>query len=284
MSQKSILITGATGNIGRPLVRLLQAAGAAVIAGSPSGESVEGAPGRVVDFNDPSAMKTAFADVATLFLLFPLVPQKVALARNAVAAAKAAGVGHILRSSAAGADQNSPLAVGKLQGEIDQIVIDSGIPFTLVRPNGFMQNYVNYYAGMLKAGTLYASHGEARVSFIDVRDIADVDAAILLNPAAHVGKIYTVTGPEALGHHDAVHLVAAAIGRPVIYVPVPEEVAVKSMTDMGMDPWTINIMSSLNQGIAAGNSAAVSRDVQTITGHPSRTFATFVRDNVAAWQ
>ena len=284
MSEPVILVTGATGNIGRALVQRLSSAGARVIAGSPSGESVAGAPGRVVRFDDPASLKTAFEGVERLFLLLPLVPGKVELARNAVDAAKAAGVRFLLRSSGAGADPQSPVAVARLQGEIDQLVIDSGIDHALVRPNSFMQNFIQFYGGMIKAGTVYLSHADGRSSFIDVADIAAVDAAILQDPQAHVGNAYTVTGPQALSAREALDAIGAEIGRRIDYVPVPEEAAVASMKQMGMDDWTVGILSSLNQVIANGWAAEVSPAVQQITGRAPRSFAQFVSDNVAAWR
>jgi uncharacterized protein YbjT (DUF2867 family) len=284
MTQNTILVTGATGNIGRPLVALLKASGATLIAGSPSGAPVDGVPGRRLDFNDAASLDAAFAGIDTLFLLLPLVPNKLELARQAVNAAKAAGITHILRSSGAGADPGSPVAIAALQGRIDQLVIGSGLAYTLVRPNGFMQNYVNFYGGMIKAGTLYLSHGAASASFVDVRDIAAVDAAILRNPAAHAGKVYTLTGPQAVTHDEAMRMVSAAIGRPVRYVPVTEAAAVQSMKEMGMDDWTIAIMSSLNQVIAAGYAAGVSSDVQALTGRAPRTLAAFVAEQAGSWR
>lgn len=284
MSQPTILVTGATGNIGRALIQRLMSAGATVIAGSPRGESVAGAPGRVVKFEDPASLKQAFDGVDRLFLLLPLVPGKIELARNAVNAAKAAGVRFVLRSSGAGADPNSPMALARLQGEIDRIVMDSGIDYALVRPNSFMQNFIHYYGSMIKGGTVYLSHADGKSSFIDVADIAAVDAAILLNPQAHIGKAYTVTGPQAVSAREALDLIGAQIGRRIDYVAVPEDAAVASMKQMGMDEWTIGILSSLNQIIAAGWAAEVSPAVQEITGQAPRSFAQFATDNAAAWR
>lgn len=284
MNASTLLVTGATGNIGRALVPLLQNAGAKVIAGSRSGEAVNGAPGRVIDYNDRAALEAAFQDVDTLFLLFPLVPNKRELARNAVAAARAAGVKHIVRSSGAGADPHASGSLVRLQGEIDQIVLDSGIPSTLVRPSNFMQNWVAYFAGMVKSGTVYLSLAEGKTAFIDVRDIAAVDAAILLNPAAHAGKAYTVTGPEALGVTEVLAEINRATGSKAVYVPVPEAAAEASMKSMGMDDWAIDVMSSLNQATAAGATAQVTTDVERITGRKPRSFADFVRDHADAWR
>ena len=104
-----ILVTGASGNIGRELVKQLQARGAdfAVMTSKP-GSTPSGVPSVQGDFTRPDTLPAAFASVDTLFLLFPLTPGMDAMARNAVAAAKAAGVRHIVRSSGAGADSASP--------------------------------------------------------------------------------------------------------------------------------------------------------------------------------
>jgi uncharacterized protein YbjT (DUF2867 family) len=279
----TILVTGASGNIGRPLVQQLKAAGTTVIAGSSSGKSVDGVPSRHVDFGNLSSLQTAFAGVDTLFLLLPLVPNKVALAKNAIAAAKAAGVKHIVRSSGAGADPEAGFALPKLQGEIDQLIIDSGIAYTLVRPATFMQNFATYFAGMIQGGALYLPQGEGRVSFIDVRDIAAVNATILQNPAAHAGKVYTLTGATAVSNADVVKAIGDAIGKTVSYVAVPDEAAVASMKGMGMDDWSIAQMMSLHQLTAAGYAAGTSDTVRQFIGREPIGFAQFVADHKSAW-
>jgi uncharacterized protein YbjT (DUF2867 family) len=279
-----ILITGASGTIGRELVQQLKDAGATVIAGSSSGKTMAGVASRHVDFNEPASLATAFAGIDTLFLLLPLQADMVTLARNAVAAAKAAGVKHIVRSSGAGADPASPFAIARVQGEIDQLVIDSGIAYTLTRPNSFMQNYVNFYGGMLRGGALYLPQGEGKLSLIDARDIAAVNAAILLQPAAHADKVYTLTGGEALSNADVARFASEVTGKPVVYVPVSDEAGIAAMREMGMDAWTVEVMMSLNKVIQAGYAAGVSADVQAITGKAPRRFADFARESVAAWQ
>jgi uncharacterized protein YbjT (DUF2867 family) len=279
----TILITAASGNIGRELVQQLKAAGASVIAGSSSGKAVEGVPSRHVDFNNTAVLQAAFAGIDTLFLLLPLVPNKVALAKNAIAAAKAAGVTHIVRSSGAGADPASGYALMQLQGEIDQLVIASGIPYTLVRPATFMQNFATYFAGMIKGGALYLPQAEGRVSFIDVRDIAAVLAAIVQNPSGHAGQAYTITGGAALSNAEAVKLISDAIGKTVNYVAVPDAAAIESMKGMGMDDWSIGQMMSLHQFTAQGLASGTTDTVRQITGREPRRFADFVNDNKRAW-
>lgn len=281
--KETILVTGATGNIGRAVLASLKASGANVIAGSRSGNPVGDVLGRKVDFNDPTQLAGAFKGVDSLFLVFPLESNKITLATNAISAAKAAGVKHIVRSSGAGADAQSPVALAKLQGTIDQLVINSGVPTTLLLPNSFMQNWITYYAGMIKAGALYLSHADGKISSVDVRDIADVAAAILLNPLPHSGKSYTLTGPQALSAPECLAQIAKASGRVAQYVPVAESAAVDAMKKMGMDDWSIAMLSSLNQIIAAGYASGISTDVETVTGKPARTFSAFAHDHADAW-
>lgn len=284
MQQHSILVTGATGNIGHALVPLLQDGSAKVIAGSRGGDSVGGAAGRVIDFENPASLEAAFEGIHTAFLLFPLVPQKLQLARNAVAAARAAGVKHLVRSSGAGADPHSHYSLAKLQGEIDQVVLDSGIPATLLRPSTFMQNWVAYHAGMVKGGTVYLPLADGATAYVDVADIAAAAAAVLREPAPHAGQAYVLTGPAALGAAEAVAAINAASGSAARYVPVPESAAVESMASMGMDTWSIDMLTSLNRATAQGHTAQMTGDVARLTGRTPGTFADFARRHADAWR
>ena len=281
-----ILVTGASGNIGRELVKQLQARGAdfAVMTSKP-GSTPSGVPSVQGDFTRPDTLPAAFASVDTLFLLFPLTPGMDAMARNAVAAAKAAGVRHIVRSSGAGADSASAASIARAQGEIDDIVARSGIPFTLLRPTVFMQNTVNLYADTIKAaGAIYAPRGNGAVAVVDVRDIAEAAAAILTHPAAHAGAVYTLTGSEALTDAQIAATIGRAVGCDIKYVDVPEQTAVDAMTGMGYPPPVIDWLMSLNYVIKRGWAAGVSSDVQTLTGHPPRRFEDFAREHAVAWR
>lgn len=279
----TILVTGATGNIGRELVRTLHAAGADVLAGSTRGVDVEGVPGRRVDFTDTATLTDAFHNIDRLFLLFPLVPDKLDLARNAVEAARAAGVRYILRSSGAGADTGSPVALSRLQGEVDAVIAGSGIDWTVIRPSNFMQNIITLFGGMVRSGTLYLPHADGRSGYIDVRDIAGAAAAILSDPAPHAGRAYPLTGPEALSVGDIAAQLSAALGRDIRYVPVDEDSAVAAMRERGSDPWMIAMITSLNRAIAGGDLAGLTDDARRLLGREPRRFADFAREHAGAW-
>ena len=153
---------------------------------------------RIASCNDVDALTRPFEGEDTLFLLLPLVENKLALAANAAVAAQRAGVKHIVRSSGAGADPASAFALPRLQGKVDELIAATGIATTFIRPAAFMQNFSTWMAGQVRAGTEYAAHGDAAQSLVDTRDIAAVVAHVLQKPELHAGKIYTVTGGQAL--------------------------------------------------------------------------------------
>jgi uncharacterized protein YbjT (DUF2867 family) len=284
MSQR-ILVTGATGNIGSELVRALQQRKADfAVMTSRSGRSVPGVLSVEGDFADPASLERAFSGFDVLFLLLPLVPNKVELARNAVLAAKAAGVRHIVRSSGAGADAASPVAIAKLQGTIDELVQASGLQWTLLRPSFFMQNWVNYNAGQVKAGAFHAPQGNGAISVVDVRDIAEGAAAVLTDPAAHAGRIYTLTGGEALTNAQMVAAIGEAAGHRVDYIDVPESAARDAMLGIGMPEVVVEWFMSLNHVVKQGWAGGLTDDVKTLTGHAPRRFVDFVRENAPAFR
>lgn len=281
----TILVTGATGNVGRALVECLQKTppSASVIAASPSGQSVAGTPGRVLNLLNPDSAQAAMKGVRRLFLLTPAHPEMEAMTAHAVRAAKAAGVHHIVRVSGAGADPTSEVAIARLQGRCDQIVIDSGIAYTLLRPKNFMQNFTTFLRDMIRAGTVYSSQGDGRVPFIDGRDIAAVAARVLQEPQVHAGKAYTLTGPHALTNAGALAVIAQQIGRPIQLMDISEEQAVEGMRQAGMPEPLVQAMSSLNRIIATGWVTQVTDDVPRLLGRPATAWADFVAEHKDQW-
>lgn len=286
MDAPKVLVTGATGNIGRALVaEWIQAPSPVKVwAASPAGQPVAGAPGRALNLLDPDSVGAAMRGVEQLFLLTPAHPEMETMTAHAVQAARAAGVQHIVRVSGAGADPASDIAIARLQGRCDQIVIDSGIPYTLLQPKNFMQNFTTFLRDMIRSGTVYSSQGDGRVPFIDARDIAAVAARVLREPHVHAGKAYTLTGPQALTHAEALAVIAERIGRPIQLVAISEEQAVEGMRQAGMPEPLVQAMSSLNRIIAAGWVAEVTDDVQRLLGRPATAWADFVAEHRSVWQ
>ncbi len=281
----TILITGATGTIGSEVVKALQAKNLEFVAmSSRPGQTVGGKPTVFGDFARPETLRQAFHGIDTLFLLQPLVPEMAEFGIHAVDAAKAAGVRHIVRSSGAGADPDSPFSIAKVHGLVDRHVQESGFSWTLLRPNAFMQNFLTYYLEQIRSGAYTKPNGNGATSLVDVRDIAECAAAVLADPAAHAGHIYTLTGGEALTNAEQMAAISAAIGKEVRYVDVSEAAAIEAMTGMGFPSRVIDWLMSLNAVVKAGYAAGISDDVRLLTGHAPRRFADFVQENAAAWR
>ena len=283
-----ILVTGASGTVGRELIAQLAAQGADVRALSSRADAVLPAaplvPWARGDFRAPETLRQAFDGVEVLFLLLPLVPDKPALALAAVDAARAAGVRHLVRLSVLGADAGSANAFARMQGEIDARVTGAGLPWTLLRPNGFMQNYLSHGAGMIRSGRFFAAHGEAMQAMVDAADIAACAAAVLARPALHAGAVYRPTGARAWTQAEAMAEISRALGRAVHYVPVDDVAARAGMAGMGVPDAVIGWLESLNAMIRGGLGAEVTGDVQHLTGCAPRSFEDFVRAHAQAWQ
>ncbi len=279
----TILITGATGNIGSHLVQALAPTPHKVLAGSSNKNAGGGSNQVYIDFADKQSLVAAFKKADTVFLLFPMVAEMVSFAQNAVEAAKEAGVKTLVRSGGAGADSSAGFMMPKVQGTIDDLIVNSGIPYVITQPTSFMQNLVNFFAHDIKNGAVYLPVGRGKMGWIDVRDIASANAAILNNPEPYLNSKITLTGPENLSYAQALAIVAAATGKAVQFVDVPEAAANQSMKDMGMPEFVIQMTASLNQIIKAGYAEGTTSSVQDITGKAPIPLAQFAADYKNHW-
>jgi uncharacterized protein YbjT (DUF2867 family) len=278
----TILITGATGTIGTQLIKELNANGATFY--SMTSKPSNAVNTRVASFDDATSLTKAFTGIKTLFVLLPLVANKLELARNVATAAKAAGVQHIVRSSGAGADAASSFALPRLQGQIDDVLSATGIACTFLRPAGFMQNYATYQVEQVKAGLINAAHGDAKKTMVDARDIAAVASTILINPAAHAGKAYTLTSNDSLTEVESAAILSTATGKQVRYEAISNETAINSMKQWGLPQTVIDVMASLNDIVSAGYAAGTTSDVQTLLGRAPISFAQFAKDYSGVWK
>jgi uncharacterized protein YbjT (DUF2867 family) len=276
-----ILVTGGTGRVGRHVVAGLLERGMAVrvLTRDPErarellGDDIELVKG---DFTQPATLAPAVAGVERVYLVTPGAPDQVEQERNVVEAARRGGVSHIVKQSVIGASTESPSALVRWHAEAERVVEASRLSFTLVRPTLFMQ----LAAELVGAdGAIYSSVGEARLAFVDTRDVAAVAIAALTS-RWHEGKTYTVTGPQALTWSEAAVQLSSA-SRPVRYVPVPEEAVRESLASF-MPEWRVEPTLEFNRAIAGGLMDAVTGAVEAVTGKRPRSFADFVREQNAA--
>lgn len=278
-----IFVSGATGNIGKEVVKQLIEKGIRVRAGVHSEQKAGilkklGAEVVLIDLNDIKSIQTALEGVGKAFSLIPLVPNLAELGANFIKAAKIAGVKYIVWSSGMGADSPQAITLGKWHRAAEKAVEASGISYTIVRPNSFMQNYVNFAGHTIKnQNAFYFPQGDGKISLIDVRDIAAV-ISILLTESGHEGKAYNLTGAEAISNHKIADILSEITGRTINYIDVPVEAARQSMKDMGMPEVIVEALLELSAIIKAGYTSEVSPAVEQITGKQPISFRQFAKD------
>jgi uncharacterized protein YbjT (DUF2867 family) len=280
-----IVVTGSIGTIGSELVRLLAAAGADARAIYHRAESEAGArPAQVrffrADLADPMQAEAALAGASSLFLLTGNEPGFLQVQLTVVAAAERRAIRHLVKLSALGASDHSKSGIGRDHWTVEQAIQRTDIPWTILRPHGFMQNWLKDVAASVRSeNTIYAPIGDGRVPFIDTRDIAAVAAEVLLRPDAHIGKKYVLTGGVAVGYADLAAELTKVTGRAITYRAISMEEARARLTRLGQPPAlidaTLAIAAYQRDG---GPTALVSPTVERLLGRPPRTIADFVRD------
>ena len=289
---ETILITGATGTVGSEVVKQLSAKGENIIVKAAARSATDNTfenLNRVqvvqLDYDKPDSLAVALKGVDKLFLLTPFQSNMVDLTSNLVSEAKKAEVKYIAKQSVMGADAEPGITPGRLHRQAEKIIEESGIPFTFLRPNFFMQNFVNYYSNLIRSqGAFYIPAGDAKVSFVDVRDIAAVAVKSLINDNQQKGSAYNITGGEALSYGQAAEILSKAVGKKINYVNVTDQDARKGMKDMSMDEWTIKSMIELFEITRAGYVSEISPIVEQVTGNKPITFSQFANDYAGSFK
>lgn len=282
-----ILVTGATGTVGSQVVKQLRAANAPFKvyardiqkATAIAGPDVKIAQG---EYRDRQALDKALAGVDHLFLLAPSGPGSVETEMGIADAAAAAGVSHIVKLSVLGASPLTPIKIDQWHWYSEKYIEKLGIPFTFVRPTFFMQNLLMYAATAASEGVIYMPLGNGAVSMIDARDIATVSVAAL-TWEGHLGKVYEITGPEAITMNDVAESIGSAIGKEVRYINVTPDQARGSMLGSGMPEWLVDDMLTYTQFFREGAGALVTPVVERIKGSSPIAFDQFARDYAAAF-
>jgi uncharacterized protein YbjT (DUF2867 family) len=294
-SKSNLLITGATGNVGFELIKQLSANGAGKIRLRAGVRSINDAAKVIgqraelveMDYNKPESLSKAINGVNKIYLLTPFEPNMVELSANLISEAKKAGtIKHIVKQSVLGADAEPGIIPSRLHREAEKIIEESGISFTFLRPNFFMQNFINFLSDSIKnQNAIYLPTGDGKVSFVDVRDIAAVATKILVeDDVQHKGKSYNLTGPEALSYGDAAEIISNELGKKITYVNISDEDAQNGMRAMGLDKWFVDSMIELYDISRKGYATEVSRSVEQIIGRKSRSFSQFVKENINSFR
>lgn len=284
----AILITGATGNVGTELCKQLSARrvpframvrlkkGAEAIAALEGAELVGG------DFDDAKTVAAALAGIERAFLLTNSSEHAESQQTAFVETARRAGIKHIVKQSQWAADASSPVRFLRYHAAVERRIEDSGVAYTFLRPNLFMQGLLGFRDTIVGQNKFFAAIGDAKISAVDVRDIAAVAAAALTEDG-HAGKIYDITGPEALSHREMAEQLSAAVNRHVQFIDVPPEVMRDALIKANFPEWQADGLIEDYAHYSRGEAAEVTSGVEEATGKSPIPFDVFARDYARAF-
>jgi uncharacterized protein YbjT (DUF2867 family) len=283
----TVLVTGATGNVGSQVVRELLARGVPVCAFVRDADRAAARLGAdaelfVGDLSDPVSVRRALSGVDRVFLSSADGPEKVGQEAGVVDAAAAAGVEHIVKASTMLARAGSPLPPLDWNGRSEEHLRRSGVPATLLRSGFYMTNLL-MAADQVRAGSLVAPAGDGRIAMVDPRDIGVVGALALTEPG-HAGRSYRLTGPAAITYSEVAGELSYATGTPVAYVDAPEDAARAGLEAAGMPGWLVEHLVGLFGLVREGVLAEVTDTIRVVTGRDPRSFAEFARDHVEVFR
>jgi NAD(P)H dehydrogenase (quinone) len=277
----SLIVTGATGALGRLTVEHL------LKSGVPAGEIVatgreigrisdladRGVHIRVADYDDPASLRTAFAGATRLLLVSSSVlgPQRVQQHRNAIEAAREAGAGLVAYTSIVNADA-STLRLAEDHQATEALLRESGVPFTLLRNSWYTENYTSRLAGFLEHGAVYGSAGDGRVSTATRADYAGAAAAVLTT-GGHENRAYELGGDEAFTLAELAAEITAQSGTNVRYVNLPEHEYASVLAASGLPQLHADTLADADRGVSQGELETRSGDLRRLLGHPTTPLA-----------
>jgi uncharacterized protein YbjT (DUF2867 family) len=187
------------------------------------------------------------------------------------------GVRHIVKLSQLHADANAPERFLRYHGVVEAAIRSSGLTFTFLRPNLYMQGLLNFRRSIQTQSAFFAAAGDARISAVDVRDLADLAVAALTS-SRHDNQAYALTGPNALTFADMAHLLSQAVGRTITFVDIPPEAMRAALADLGFPAWQADGLLEEFAMYRRGEAAGVESGMRDALGRPARAFAAFARD------
>jgi uncharacterized protein YbjT (DUF2867 family) len=275
----SILVLGATGHVGTPLVAQLVAGGHAVVAASRHATPVAGARAVRFDYADPSTFAGALDGVSRVFVMAPggtVDPRTVLMPFLTRAVERRVA---IVLQTVLGVDADDSIPYRQIELFLEK----AGTPLVVLRPNWFADNFHTAWLPGIKHGVIAVPAGDGRSSFIDVRDIA-ASAAAALTTERFDGRAFDLTGPAAHGYAEAAELLSRVTGLSIAYTPIDDEALVGMLTGAGVPADYAKFLASIFYPVRQGWTARVTGAVEELTGRAPRSLEVYARDHVVAFR
>ncbi|WP_165313976.1 SDR family oxidoreductase [Vibrio ziniensis] len=271
-----VLVLGASGNVGRPLVEELLAKGEQVKAASRSGKAMGAAEGVVFDYSDSSTFDSAFEGVDRAYVM--LAGGYVAIKELLIPVVEAAAARNVkvVFQSVLGVDADDSIPYRQVEIALE----NSGVPYVILRPNWFSDNFHTYWKAGIDQGVIAVPAADGKSSFIDVRDIAS-SAAAALSTDKFDNQAFNLTGPEAFSYAEAAAKISSALGKPVQYQAIEEGAFCDMLKSVGVPADYAEFLTSIFYPVREGWTAGVSDAVQVLTGKPARSLDSYIKDHLA---
>jgi uncharacterized protein YbjT (DUF2867 family) len=284
---KMILVTGASGTVGKAVLAEVARSGvkhrAMYRSQTEAAKAPAGTETVIADFADKESLAAALCGVESVYLVCSPVRELVQLEGNAIDACANAGVRRIVLNSARGAGDYGK-SFPSWHRQVENKLNATKIARCILRPNSFTQNVLTYFAPSIREqGAFYAAMGNARTSYVDVRDIAAV-AAKALRGGAHDGKVYELNGPQALTYPEIAEKISRQTGTAARYVDIPAEAQRKAMLEQGMPEWQATALVELQEYYTGGQGGSLDGMLEELLGRPPITMDQFLKEFAAEFR
>jgi uncharacterized protein YbjT (DUF2867 family) len=271
-----ILITGSTGVVGSAVIRELltrdntKKIRAMIRSEKDRSRLPQGVDPVIADFSNPPSLTKALEGTDAAFLVCAPVPDLIQLETNFLQACQQAKLPHLVYNSALGA-ADFPKTFPSWHRKVEDKARELKLAFAAIRPNGFMQNIANYFGPTIKSqSAFYGTIGDSKISLIDVRDVAAAIASALLDKST-AGKIYELSGPEAVSYPELAARLSSVLGKPIKYVNLTRDQMIQAMVGSGMPQPAASAVVDLDDYYKTGKGAASDRELrQLINGEPRK--------------
>lgn len=284
-----ILVVGSTGNVGSKIVRELSTRKVAfrALVRKPTDRDrlqAQGVDAALGDITQAESVRSALKGIQRLYLLSPSSERLADIESAIVDEARKEGVQHIVKHSVLGADIHASCPLTSVHAYAEEAIKASGIPYTFLRLNSFMQNFATTHTwSIIAQNAFYESLAHARVSHVDTRDVATA-AANILTETGHEGRTYDITGPEALSNDQIAAKLSNIVGREIRYEPISDEAMQQGLSAAGFSQWYANAVVELYRFFRQGGGAPVTPDLEQLIKRKPLTLDNYLQEHIQQFQ